>query len=93
MVKDKMHQGAEGKQQEPGLAMTPVEIHCGGSNDKEKEEGVGKHSAATEKQKPYGFVNEVGKHGAEEDEAIVYREVKAPDYATMKGNLLPDWGW
>ena len=58
-----MSESAEREGEEPGFAVTPVEVKRGQDKQDEKEKGVAKCPVVveclTQEKKPYGFVNDV----------------------------------
>jgi len=68
LVKDKMGEGAEGKDKEPGFATTSVQVKSGKGDEDEKEEGMAKYPAIakgiSKKELTYGFINDVGEKRA-----------------------------
>ena len=68
LVKDKMGEGAEGKDKEPGFATTSVQVKSGKGDEDEKEKGMAKYPAVakgiSKKELTYGFINDVGEKRA-----------------------------
>lgn len=63
MVKYEMCECAEGKSEELGLAVTPIKVKSGNSDQDEKKQRMAKYPAVTqtisEEEHPYRFVNDI----------------------------------
>tara|TARA_B100001971_G_scaffold185107_1_gene184186 strand:- start:98 stop:307 length:210 start_codon:yes stop_codon:yes gene_type:complete len=63
LVKDEMSGGAEREGEEPGFAVTSVEVNRGQGKQDEKEKGMAKYApiveCLTQEKKPYRFINDV----------------------------------